>query len=291
MTDLQTHVMALVDEIDAACADMGIPYALYGRTAGCAEKHGRFRTAVYAFHIMMPGSQLPRLRKKLNELGQAERAWEDRTLNSSLSVDIARYVDTGTTLFDRKEAVPYRCSGVAVTIHPVHEGRPPVSAGETQEKRLSLLQRFRAFREKPCYLETETGSTAVFHTNPLNSLRRISFEGRQLPVPTDLPAFLQCLYGPSWKSIGEKEYQSANSSFVIWDASLPYTAYLEEFKSLSVDMSALFEQIRELDRFTETEYTQKKNAALHYWELAQQSVQRVADAHSSASDAETPTGC
>ncbi len=111
--------MKLVSEIDEVCDQNDIPYSLEGRTAGCAVEYGKFTTKCYQFRIMVLAKDIPLLRKKLLQKNRTCRAVEDMVTNPNLAFNQIRYVDTGTTIIDKREPVKYKYYGVAVTVIPL----------------------------------------------------------------------------------------------------------------------------------------------------------------------------
>jgi phosphorylcholine metabolism protein LicD len=120
ITNLQMHLMKLIQEIDETCAEYKLPYSLYGRTAGCAENDGEFTTGCYQFQIMMLAGDILTLKEKLLKKYPENRAIEDFSVNPDLQYHYIRYVDTGTTIFDKNHLVKYKMPGVAVTIIPLY---------------------------------------------------------------------------------------------------------------------------------------------------------------------------
>lgn len=124
MTDLQKHVMQLVKEIQDTCGELGIPFALYGKTAGRAVKNKRFRTQCCEFHIMMLARDIPTLKKTLQKKRIKDRGWDDLSCNPGFPTNNLRYVDLATTLIDKEYGKCYEKLGVAVTIHPLYSNKP-----------------------------------------------------------------------------------------------------------------------------------------------------------------------
>lgn len=120
MTNLQQHLLQLIQEIDETCAEYNLPYSLYGRTAGCAENHGEFITGCYQFQIMMMAGDILILKDKILKKYPKNRAFEDFSVNPDLQYHYVRYVDTGTTIFDKNHLVKYKMPGVAITIIPLY---------------------------------------------------------------------------------------------------------------------------------------------------------------------------
>lgn len=121
---IQEKLINLIQEIDDACAELGIHWALQGETAAWAKAKKRLYGGQYAFHIMMRAKDALRLKSCLLGKARADRAIEDMSTNPKLPFNYLRYVDTSTTLIDKNDPVIYQELGVAVTIHPLFSQTP-----------------------------------------------------------------------------------------------------------------------------------------------------------------------
>lgn len=275
MTEIQNHLITLIREIDQACRDEGIDYILHGQTAGCALKNGKFKTGAYPFHIIVPEKDMPRLVDALRRAAHDNREIESRAENPGLELDVTRYVDSSTTVFDRKEAVAYQCSGAAITIHPFYEKQPDSKGLKGFLDRL-FGRKASAAPPDSYELEISAGEYKTFPAECISRTKRIPFESLELPVSENSDLFFECFFGPAWKDLYAQEMQSTNSSFVIWDAQVPYRQYLEDFKRMSVDMAELFGKIRAFDEFVEHEFRPKKKQMLKNWTIAKRSEDKIA---------------
>lgn len=124
MIELQKHLMQLVKEIDQTCRFLDIPYSLCERTAGRAIEYGKFTNNTCEFHIMLFAKDALKLKKELLSRKNPDRGIEDLSTNPDLPRNHIRYVDTGTTLIDRDDPIPYELMGVSVIIHPVYTKQP-----------------------------------------------------------------------------------------------------------------------------------------------------------------------
>ncbi len=138
MRKLQEHIIQLIKEIDETCRDHHIPYALYGRTAGCALKDQAFVDGCYQFQIMMLAADIVRLKELMEGRGLKDRGFEDFSVNPDLQYLHVRYVDTATTLFEKNYAVDYIMPGAAVTIIPLYT-QPISKVSEVLETGLIYL--------------------------------------------------------------------------------------------------------------------------------------------------------
>ena len=263
MNEIQKHLMILMDEIMNACKEVDASWILYGQTAGCAAKYGKFTTGAYPFHIILQEDRFPAVKKSLLKANIANRAFESKDNNPKMDTSIVRYVDTATCLFDRKEAAPYRINGAAVTIHLLISEKSGIS---------------RLFKKKEpdqFQLHLDPDTVIQFPARFLFQTKLIPFEGRQLAVPIEEERYYQCLFGEKWEKNYAEHQQSVNSSFVIWDAECSYMEYLKAFQENSVDIYETFSRIKDLDRFLTGEYQDKKKASDYYWEAACRSVDRI----------------
>ncbi len=271
MTEIQEHILALVNEIDRACRENEIVYILHGQTAGCALKNGKFKTGAYPFHIIVPEKDIPKLVEGLSSAGYEDREIESPASNPGLRMNITRYVDSATCLYDRKEAVAYRCSGAAVTIHPFREKK---AEGKGVK---GILGSILGKKEPSAYeLEMSAGVYRSFPAECLARTKRIPFETMYLPVSENSDLFFECFFGPDWQDLYAEEMQSTNSSYVIWDANRSYRQYQEDFRRMSVDMAELFGKIRAYDEFLDTEYEAKRARMLRSWTIAKRSEDKIA---------------
>ena len=119
-TALQEHLIQLMAEIDAACKENNLRYALFGDTAFWAKARGAFVGGQCELHMMMRACDMLALKKALLAKGAANRAVEDLFTNPLLAWNTLRYVDTGTTLIFREEATRFQELGVAVIVHPLY---------------------------------------------------------------------------------------------------------------------------------------------------------------------------
>lgn len=120
MTKLQKCLMRLMSELDETCIENNIPYALYGRTAGCALKDGKFTTGCYQFQIMMLAGDIITLKERMSEKYKENRGFEDFSVNPDLQYHYVRYVNTKTTVFDKNYPINYIMPGAAITIIPLY---------------------------------------------------------------------------------------------------------------------------------------------------------------------------
>ncbi len=249
MTEIQRHILTLVKEIDQVCREQEIGYILHGQTAGCTLKNGKFKTGAYPFHIIIAEKDMNRLAEALSKTGIENREIEkaaDRT-----GMDIIRYVDSATCIFDRKEAISWQCSGAAVTIHPFCEKK---------DSKKGLFGRLLGKKLPETYdLEMSPGEYCSFPAECLTKTKRIRFEDTELPLSENSSLFFECFFGPDWKEHYAEEMQSTNSSFVIWDAQVSYREYLKIFSGLGVDITELFGKIRSLIDFVDHEYAEKQS--------------------------------
>lgn len=125
--------MQLVKEIKDTCREQNISFALCGQTAGRAAKFHSFKTQCCEFHIMMRAKDILKLKKALKAKKIANRGWEDLSNNPNLANNYVRYVDLGTTVFDRDVSLNFEKLGVAVTIRPIYAKRL-----EKRDRRLEL---------------------------------------------------------------------------------------------------------------------------------------------------------
>lgn len=272
MTEIQEHIMALMKEIDKVCRINGITYILHGQTAGCVVKNGRFKTGAYPFHLIVREEDAEKLKDALEAASYEEREIETRALNPELEMDVIRYVDSGTCLFDRKEAAVYRCPGAAVTIHPIREKKKHEKGVKAFFGGLLGRKEAAEFYE----LEISPGEYRTFPAECITKTRRIRFEDMELPVSENSDLFFASFFGPDWQNRYAEEMQSTNSSFVIWDAQNSYRQYEEAFAGMSVNMPDLFRKIRSLNDFMSGEYEEKKAEMLRLWNTAKESEDRIA---------------
>lgn len=274
MTEMQQHILTLMKEIDRVCREQKIRYILHGQTAGCALKYGKFKTGAYPFHIIVSKEEIPALVSGLKMLRIENREFETVSENTDSGMNTVRYVDSATTIFDRREAASYACNGAAVTIHPF-------VPGDDSDEQKGILARIRnALNHKKNYrLFIKEGQFKTFPEECLKKTKRIRFEGMELPVPENSDQYFEIFFGPEWKKEFAKQMQSTNSSFVIYDAKVPYKKYLEDFRAASVDIDDLFEKIRSLNLFMETEYAEKKNNLNRFWMIAKRSEDKAALSH------------
>ena len=120
MAKIKEHLMQLMREIDTVCQEYDLPYALYGRTAGCGIKDGRFTTQCYQFQIMMQAKDILTLKEELSRKYKENRGFEDFSTNPDLAWNVVRYVHTASTIFDKSVPVSYRMPGTAITILPLY---------------------------------------------------------------------------------------------------------------------------------------------------------------------------
>lgn len=115
MNDIQKHLIELLLEIDAICADNDIPYLLGGRTAKDAcQSHCFVGDYVYAT-VMMRDWDFNKFRKAVEKKdGRAvESLLENPDYPDGQSM---RYVDLNTTFLYGQTAHRYRYKGIYVTI-------------------------------------------------------------------------------------------------------------------------------------------------------------------------------
>ena len=271
MTEIQEHVLALVNEIDRACRENEIVYILHGQTAGCALKNGKFKTGAYPFHIIVLEKDIPRLVGELIKAGYQDREIESPGSAPGQGPKTTRYVDSATCLYDRKEALAYQCCGAAVTIHPFYEKK-----AEGKGVR-GLLGSLWGKKEPASYeLEMSAGVYRSFPPECFARTKRIPFETMYLPVPENTDLYFESFFGPDWQTLYAEEMQSTNSSFVIWDANVSYRQYQKDFQCLSVDMAELFGKIRSYNEFVGNEYEAKKAQMLKCWTIAKRSEDKIA---------------
>jgi phosphorylcholine metabolism protein LicD len=122
--DFQQHLLALVSEIDQACAKENIRYALYGETAAYANVNHGFTGNQCKLHLMMRAKDMVKLKKSMERKLPANRAFEGLKENPKLSFNELRYVDTGTTFALYSDRTEFNELGMAVIIHPMFASAP-----------------------------------------------------------------------------------------------------------------------------------------------------------------------
>ena len=109
--------MLLMEEIDSACRQNGLSYALAEQTADYAIVNDTFETGCYEWRIMMTTKDLVRLMQLFSD--KEGRVFEHRGNCENLQLSRVRYVDATTTLIDKEDTVRYHALGIAVTIIPL----------------------------------------------------------------------------------------------------------------------------------------------------------------------------
>lgn len=116
---VQKKLLQLIEELDAACQELGIQYALHGETAAWAKARKKFVGGQCSFEIMMRAGDAVRLKAFIEAKGDSTRAIEDLSNNPLLPFNQMRYVACDSTLLDKEEPVRYALNGVAVLIIPL----------------------------------------------------------------------------------------------------------------------------------------------------------------------------
>ncbi len=123
MKKTQEHLLQLMREILDVCTDQDIPFALHAESAWFVKYcGGQFGNTVSLLRIMMTGKDAETLASALTERSVQEkspRAIESLHTNPFLRQNIIRYVDTSTTLIDRRWLGNVEQHGIAVEIIPL----------------------------------------------------------------------------------------------------------------------------------------------------------------------------
>lgn len=124
MTDIQSKVLNLVDEIKEICKKENLRYIVHGKNAAYISSHKKFGDEQAFFSIMMPFEDIFKLKtyveKNLSDKREIE-SWEN---NPHLQMMKFRYVDKNTLLINGSSNERHICNGIFISIIPTRSKKP-----------------------------------------------------------------------------------------------------------------------------------------------------------------------
>lgn len=124
MTDLQSRILLLMNEINDICEKQKLKYVVSGLYAAYVTAKKSFEDELCFFNIMMPFKDAVKLEKYVNKNMSDTRAVESWSNNSELQSLKFRYVDKTTLLFDGGSSEKHKFNGVCINIMPTREFEP-----------------------------------------------------------------------------------------------------------------------------------------------------------------------
>ncbi len=121
MTEVQSRLLQLADEIKSICASEKLRYVLCFETAAYFADHDRFGDEQYNLKIMMPYNDIVKLEKYVDKNLSDKRFVESWRNNHKLQMLKFRYVDKNSLLFDGSSSEYHIAPGVCVTIYPARQ--------------------------------------------------------------------------------------------------------------------------------------------------------------------------
>ncbi|MCH5303943.1 MAG: LicD family protein [Ruminococcus sp.] len=124
MTNVQSKLLSLVDEIVEICKKEKLNYIVSDVTAAYITDHKSFNEDQCLFNIMMPLPDIIKLEKYVNKNLSETRIIEYWKNNPDLYMLKFRYVDKTTLFFDGGVAEKRKYNGIFVNILPTREFEP-----------------------------------------------------------------------------------------------------------------------------------------------------------------------
>ena len=116
MTEIQTKILSLLEEVDTICRENGIEYYLEGGAILGALRHGGFLPWDDDSDITMTRSNWEKFREVFFRDKPKDRALESPELNPMYPTNTVRYIDTTTTSIWRSLMYDVCACGVFVDI-------------------------------------------------------------------------------------------------------------------------------------------------------------------------------
>ncbi len=124
MTDVQSKLLALTDEIIEICKKEKLNYIVSNLTAAYISDHKKFDADQCFFTMMMPLKDIIKLEKYVNKNLSRTRVIEYWKNNPDLHMLKFRYVDKTTLFFDGSSSERHKYNGICVNIMPTREFEP-----------------------------------------------------------------------------------------------------------------------------------------------------------------------
>lgn len=168
MTEIQTKILSLLQEVDTICRENGIEYYLEGGAILGALRHGGFLPWDDDSDITMTRSNWEKFREVFFRDKPKDRALESPELNPMYPTNTVRYIDTTTTSIWRSLMYDVCACGVFVDIFILED------APDDEEKLEQMKRDFIDYCEviNPFYRLSSLGDGARFRAH-LKRCRRI----------------------------------------------------------------------------------------------------------------------
>lgn len=124
MTDIQSRILLLMDEITDICEKENLKYVVSNLTSAYIQKHKKFEDMQCYFNIAMPFADAVKLQKYVDKNMSDKRVVESLNNNNELSMIKFRYVDRNSLLIDGGSTVKYKYRGIFINISVTREFEP-----------------------------------------------------------------------------------------------------------------------------------------------------------------------
>lgn len=167
MTEIQTKILSLLEEVDTICRENGIEYYLEGGAILGALRHGGFLPWDDDSDITMTRSNWEKFREVFFRDKPKDRALESPELNPMYPTNTVRYIDTTTTSIWRSLMYDVCACGVFVDIFILED------APDDEEKLEQMKRDFIDYCEviNPFYRLSSLGDGARFRQHLKRSRR------------------------------------------------------------------------------------------------------------------------
>lgn len=124
MTDIQSKLLVLMDEIKEICEKEKLSYIVSGLSYAYIINHKSFEDEQGIFDIMMPLKDALKLEKYVNNDKNEDRIVESWNNNPDLQMLYFRYVDNTTLFIEGNSAERRKYQGIHINIYPTREFEP-----------------------------------------------------------------------------------------------------------------------------------------------------------------------
>lgn len=269
MTEIQSIIMGMLDELTEICAENDMKYYISREIALCAYRGDGFMSDIQSVEIFMPLRDIFKLERILEKPEWKHRKLESLHTNNEMRDLRVKYVNVNSLYYDSEQDIGCKELGLNVRI------RPLVCESRTRAYRMFLdwlkydgvhswgksirnkfMKRIVAVKgdnfttqmweaveasqqdyseDKNLYFMSFSGKTKFsFPKGLFSKLQEVEFEGRKFMIPEDAVTYFNVMYGEGWQD-KTFNFKPDNTKRVV-DAYLPYEEYFAHLKESGIEV-------------------------------------------------------